>query len=318
MDEKNSKESIIDFLSNIIDNNSFQDKDGKFSLTNNGPHGDSETYLRSTSHFLYLLCFLVEAGRQEYTIKANLAADYLISKDARPMGGAYYCRFNPKKDFSNGLVGQAWVMESLLYASKVLNRSDCRESVNNVFMKHLWNDKLCAWHLLNVDGSSSPTPHGTFNQQVWFAYIGLQIEGNNQANSQARKFIKYTLPNVELYNDGVIYHDSPSYNVKSSITAFINHKIRSVFQNSLKNKMRNKRNHSAAYHAFNLVPLKYMEENVEDNFFESKKFIKAMNCFDSLKYIDDVGRSPYGLNYNPSGYEWAYVKKEMKLLGINL
>ena len=35
------------------------------------------------------------------------------------MNATFYCRLNPEKDFSNGLIGQAWVIEALVEAHKL-------------------------------------------------------------------------------------------------------------------------------------------------------------------------------------------------------
>jgi hypothetical protein len=107
--------SEISFLlKSVVDGNLMQQKDGSFPSGHNGPHGDEETPVRNTSHALYILCWLVDSGFDEYKDKANLAVDYLLSKQARPMGSSFWCRSNPEKDFNNGLVGQAWVFEALL------------------------------------------------------------------------------------------------------------------------------------------------------------------------------------------------------------
>jgi hypothetical protein len=307
-----NKEKLITILDNLFKNNFIQNEDGTFPSGRNGPHDDEETSIRTTSHSLISLCFLTINGLEEYRCKASRAIDFLLSKEARPMSGAFFNRKNPEKDFSNGLVGQAWVIESLLYASKTLNRSDCYDLALEVFNQHIWNEKYSAWHLLNVDGSSSSMPHGTFNQQLWFAYVGLLFGQGSKPAELSLKFIDKILPNVEIYSDGVIYHDSVSYNVKINLKSTIKHYLKKI-ERFLGREKLNKRSHSVGYHAFNCVPLALIRQKCPNNsFFKSNKYKKIVEVITDESFLKEVELSKFGYSYNPSGFECAYFLKDKK------
>ncbi|QCU73134.1 hypothetical protein [Pseudoalteromonas distincta] len=295
---------IISIWVSII-NQVKQHEDGSFVAGHNGPHGDQETPVRTTAHLLYILCKLIDLGHNEYRGKANKAIDYLISPSARPMGASFWCRVNPEKDFCNGLIGQAWVMESLVYAANVLKRSDCFEVVDEVLAMHKWNSGCSAWHKLNVDGSCGEL-FGTFNQQLWFAYISIQMGEESKSYNNGVEFVSTVLPRVELYSDGIIYHDSPAYKmqkmlgVKSAIKELINFISR-------KSKKSDKRARSVGYHSFNLIALKGIEEKLPENkFWYSCKYKKIVKALYTEKYKRETKNNKFAYPYNPVGFENAY------------
>ncbi|PML10620.1 hypothetical protein BCT86_00120 [Vibrio breoganii] len=277
-------------------------------LSHNGPHKDIETPIRIVSHLLYASCFLIESGKKEYEKLAREALEYIFSNQARPMNAAFHCRVNPSKDFSNGLVGQAWVLEALMYASEVLNEPEARRLAYEVFMQHKWDEQKCSWYTLNVDGSSLNV-NLTFNQQLWFAYIGLQFRKHEEPYKRAQQFVLEVLPNVEIYKDGVIYHDSCSFK-KSKRENGIFYRSKKVLRNIFTKTKENKRLHSVGYHSFNLVPIKYIIDCVGDNIIEQKKLDKMFGVCLSERFISELNFSKFSYPYNPVGFELAYSLQE--------
>jgi hypothetical protein len=308
------KNSITELLKNVVDHNIVQNENGSFPEGHNGPHADKETPVRTTSHMLFILCWLIEQGYDEYKLQANRAVNYLLSPECRPMKAAFWCRKNPDKDFSNGLVGQAWVLEALIKSNDVFKREDVKHAIEDVFLKHKWSETYSCWHSLNVDGSNGSL-NKTFNQQLWFAYIGLYID-NEEANRRADLFIEKVLPNIELYNDGVIYHDTlligSNLNLKSNIKDNL-FRLKHVIQRPRIKKEQRLR--SVGYHGFNLTPLVYIQKKKPDaEFFQSKKYLQCTNVMNSKFFIGDMKNNPFSYPYNPIGFELAnFFEKNNKL-----
>ena len=83
----------------------------------NGPYLDEETPVRSCSHWISIFAYLhLKTNKIKYYQALNKCAEFLLSKAARPMDEVFFCRKNPNKDFSNGLMGQAWGIEGLVTA----------------------------------------------------------------------------------------------------------------------------------------------------------------------------------------------------------
>lgn len=286
-----------------------QHSDGSFVSGNNGPHGDKETEVQTTSHMLHALCTLIEHGYEQYRLSANSAADFLLSEKARPMNASFWCRMNPHKDFCNGLVGQAWVIESLFKAAKVLNRQDCFNISRDVLEQHYWNERHKAWHTLNVDGSNGQICQ-TFNQQLWFASLALDLEDTSPAFKHAIDFVQHVLPRVELYDDGVIYHDSVAY-IKIYGPLSTSNLVDKLKLLKKKKKMEIQRLRSVGYHGFNLIALKKIREILpSEKFWNSGKFNKISDVVKSKLFKSELLDNKFAYPYNQSGFEIAYFLKD--------
>ena len=101
-----------------------QNEDGSFPSGCNGPYMDKETPVRNTAHWLVTLLKAYEiSGKDIFKDAADKAVKYIAGSEARPMNSTFLCRLNPEKDFCNGLIGQAWVIEALIRAAEVLEES---------------------------------------------------------------------------------------------------------------------------------------------------------------------------------------------------
>src|SRR4030042_3738067 len=160
------------FLSDIIVESSdaalcLQLEDGSFPPGCNGPYHDPETPVRNTAHWLITMLKAYEISNDSrFKDSAWASAEYLLSPSVRPMNATFICRKNPEKDFCNGLIGQAWVIEALGIAGMQLENSKYIEVAQNVFMLHPFDHKAGLWRRVNVDGSYNSL-HMTLNHKLW-------------------------------------------------------------------------------------------------------------------------------------------------------
>jgi hypothetical protein len=284
-----------------------QENSGTLPAGHNGPYRDTETPVRNTAYWLYTFSWLVSKGAEEFRIPANRAADYLISEDARPMGAAFFCRKNPDKDFSNGLIGQAWVAESLLFAAGVLERNELVDLVIEVLAKHKFSEQLGGWHVLNVDGSNGSFC-ATFNQQLWFAAMSAKIGKGTELEERALRFFSRNITSVELYQDGVILHHSEMRRLVRGDRITKRDLVRSLlWLAQRRGRMSVERTRSVGYHSFNLVAFSYLKQCwPEHQFWRSKKFSRIAMAVQSQSFLRNLDESVYAWAYNPSGFEIAF------------
>ena len=279
-----------------------QAPDGSLAPGHNGPHGDRETPVRNTAHWLYTLCWLVEHGQNRWKTAANLAADFLISESARSGNHSFLCRLESGKDTSNGLIGQAWVLESLLKASEILCRDDCNRVAVEVYYHHKWSNSHSAWHTVLSDGTTG-TVCETFNQQLWFASIACQLNDQN-ATALANNFLSKVVPRLSTYEDGVIFHDSVAHCGSGFFRRIGRLATRRV-------KMKTQRLRSVGYHAFNLVAMTQLKAHLPNSqFWASKKYQEISNACFSSTFKRDCLNNKYAFSYNPIGFEMAFVLAE--------
>ncbi len=296
-----------------------QKEDGSMPPGHNGPYFDKETPVRNTAHWLYVFCNLYERDRdKKWKEAADRAADYLLSEKARPMGASFWIMKNPEKDFCNGVVGQAWIIEAMVKAGDVLNRKECYSLAEKVFLIHPFDEKKNIWRKrVNVDGSFGSLDT-VFNHQLWLAMAASLLYKTPVAKERAMRFLDNVGVNVELYGNGVIYHRSAIEKVFADKCLFSIFKRISRKMVSLKRR-RSLYFKSVGYHSFNLYALAVMKEVFpEHSFWISKKFKKMLECFENKSFKKFLENNEYGLDYNVAGIEIAYILQTFKKNSENL
>lgn len=290
-----------------------QNKNGSMPAGHNGPYKDPETEVRNTGHWLFTFSAMYERTGEERFKKAAFAAvNYLSAEVARPMNATFLCRTNPEKDFTNGVIGQAWVMEALLKAWKVFGLEECYTLANIVYELHPWMPKLKAWRIVNVEGSYN-TFDRTFNHQLWFAAVISLLENNKVAQQQAKEFLEYHFPKLYLYKNGILFHSTPFIRFKWNLgqidnkVTFLN-RMKPFF---LKDKYLYKK--SAGYHAFNLYAFAILKEQFPElTIWQSQRISQMLDVLNTTEFQKLQKENKYSFPYNPTGIEAAYALEVFK------
>ncbi len=285
-----------------------QQGDGSMPAGHNGPYHDPETPVRNTAHWLFTFAVLHEkSGEKRWEEAAHKAADYLCSERARPMGATFWARKNPQKDFCNGLIGQAWAIEGLVKAASVLHREDCRNVAHEVYILHPFVEERGVWRRVNVDGSYH-TVDDTFNHQLWFGAVGMSLQ-TQEAVNRGMAFLDRVGVHVELFEDGVICHDSRCaprcspchWQLLSRLKYKRNEERRRTEREALRSK-------SVGYHAFNLYAFALIKQQSPDHpFWQSEKMRKMLAVLNDEVFRSAMDESEYGYPYNPPGIEAAFA-----------
>lgn len=300
------------FMKSIVDD--FINKDNYSELkdwsTNNGPHQDKETEIRAMSHILYISCWLYHQNchKPQYKLLCYELIDYIKKNGQLTKNGCYLIRNESGKDPGNGLVGQAWVLEALLYAAEVYKDDSILKVIEEHITNFKFDDRYKAWNYIGENGELLGV-HQTFNQQVWFSSICLKLNKESCHHKNALEFFRSHLKNVNLYDDGVIFHDTLLREINSSFVSKIKDKIRGLRREKHKSIQRKR---SVGYHSFNLVALlEYYSRYKEDEFFKSKAWFQILAAPSRDSFISDLSSNKYGYTYNQCGFELAYIFQEI-------
>ncbi|HEY3487849.1 MAG TPA: hypothetical protein VGL10_07260 [Gammaproteobacteria bacterium] len=245
-------------------------------------------------------------GDDRFSRTAVRAAEYLMSLEARPMGASFFCRKNPYKDYANGLIGQAWVLEALSAAADLLVRSQYRTLVEEVFFLHPYEENVGLWGRVNVDGSYRPIDW-TLNQQAWFAAsVGSGHKNDPLIEQRILKFLDLTdAQYLSLGAYGRIRHRATGSRIGETLRS-----IRKIAKSPL-NYLEGKRDmfgREIGYHAFNLYGFSLLKHRFPQHaLWKNPKFIKALRFLQHDRYIDALDKSKYAYSYNPCGFEAAYA-----------
>jgi hypothetical protein len=274
----------------------------------NGPYFDKETPVRNTAHWLVIFsCLFKRTGDVKYKYAAFRAINYLKSQDARPMMAAFFCRKKIEKDYCNGLMGQAWVIEALMYAYNVFKDETLYELAEETFRLHQFDETRMIWHRLSVDGSCLSFDN-TFNHQLWFCAVGSMLFKSEDIIKNCNFFFEHIASQPELYRSGVIYHNSSIFKLSieknKGIKCLIEYAFNTISNLKSKSALHSK---SVGYHGFNLYAYELLKSRYgEHSFFSSKKYRKMLDVAQSASFADDLIRSDYSYPYNPPAFEIGF------------
>ncbi len=281
---------------------------GTFPPGHNGPYYDNETPVRNTAHYLITLIKAYEISNDKnFYTAAQHAAEFLCSPVARPMKGSFFCRMNPQKDFCNGLIGQAWVIEALAAAARCFNDEKYQTLAREIFLLHPFDHRFGLWQRLSVDGSHLPYD-ATFNHQLWFAASGTLIAADKKDEifNRVNFFLeKAARSHFKISRSGRISHPIPINTGSSPLQRVLKNIIYHVRISNQKKQIIEK---EIGYHAFNLYALAMINSQIPDNsFFQNNKVRSALNYIQSNEFISGLENNPFSYPYNPCGFEVAYA-----------
>lgn len=311
-----------------------QNEDGLFLPGHNGPYHDPETPVRNSGHWLIIFSKCYElTNEKKYKDKVYRLAEYLTSEDVRPGGNSFYHRNKKGKDKCNGLIGQAWTIEALAEAAKILESEKYSLIAEEVFFKHSFNKESGLWNCLEIDGQILPIDR-TFNHQLWFAACASLIKSkrSNEILRRIKKFINMLPQNLTIMENGVIFHpierlfkvNSINCNIESKKLLKKVKKILKIIRNFIliKRILTEKEIYdkeiyrSIGYHSFNMYAFAILKSQLPNNvIWQSDLMERSVNFLLSNEYNGLLENNKYAFPYNPTGFEIPYslyMLKRMK------
>lgn len=300
---------------------------GYATAGHNGPHGHIDTPVRNTSHYLIIYSYLYKKnGDARYLTICKKFVDYLCSIQAESISGAVKCMETDRFDHLNGLIGQGWVIEALLYYYEVSKDAQCIEVSKKIFFSQKYDWKQHLWHRIELDGTDIDIDP-TYNHQFWFAACAYKLNDyldNNSIDEIIRDFLtKGAERDFRIYEDGLLYH---SVNVncpalqKKKKKDFIK-KMMTPFK-FINYKKFELKYMEYAYHIFDMYGFSILRKKYSDlPLFKSDKFLKAVEYASNIDEYNKRNRvwpaikygkkfNIFGYSYNAPIFEWAYVAQE--------
>lgn len=275
-----------------------QKEDGSMPAGRNGPHNHQMTCTRNTSHFSILFSFLYKLTRDEKWKKSAFKClEYVMNQ--RPLGGSYWHRIEDCKTSYNGLIGQAWTFEALIYATRVFDDPVFLNDAKEVVRLHSFDKYLGLWHELSLDGRKRDIC-STLNQQIWFmAMAFLAFREDNIMNDIVNIFLDKLSSHIKLRYNGLLFGQTFNYHKSHNLLRNLISYRNSYFSNILKDN---------AYLVFTLLGLSYLYPYFSHHTFFSSRLFKNILFFPfSNTYSKYIYSSPFAFPYNVPGFELPYV-----------
>lgn len=301
---------VIDYICYLYEN---KYKEEGVLPGHNGLYKDKETTVRNMSHLIMMLCFIYKNNNSEEILaKINFYCDHLLnSKYISDFN--YLFRTKKGKDQCNGVIGAAWVMESLISAYEITNRDDLLKRCEHLVRIHDFDFQRGLWSTRVEPDGTKLSMDCTLNHQLWFSALAFWLakySENEYVHNCARVFFSKFKNNIKFRSNGLVFHICPGER------RYLKNIIRRIFKVNYRNDMDEK---EYGYHLFNLMAVHIIRnaqggrnEYIElDKFFEL--FQSSYNLLSSTKFKEKLENNKYGYPYNVSGFEAAVIMDSLGL-----
>ena len=289
----------------------------------NGPHGHLDTPVRNTAHYLIIYSYLYKTTLNEkYKNLCKKFVEYLLAKQKESDSGAIKCMESNLFDHLNGLIGQAWVIEALIYYYEVFNDNRCLEAAKKIFYSQKYDYEKHVWSRIELDGRNIGIDNA-YNHQVWFAACSYKLSeylNDKKIDSMIQDFLtKGVERDFRIYSDGLLRH---TIALKSKALRKENFKRTiKVLLSPLKKQNPRKFDYKyieRAYHIFDMYGFTILENHYgELPIFSSRRYKKALSLATDINFYNknnhavsaDEIFNVYSYSYNSPAFEYAFIAK---------
>ncbi|HMA77184.1 MAG TPA: hypothetical protein VKO43_07745 [Candidatus Krumholzibacteriaceae bacterium] len=270
----------------------------------NGPYFDVETPVRNTAHWIITYAALFQnSGDGRFADAANLLLNYLISPEPFIRDEIYIQRQKRGKDWCNGLIGQAWVIEALAVGGRILNRADALEKARRAAIPFRFDPDIKAWNKIDPANNNEAIDY-TLNHQIWYAAAKSELP-DEESDMEIRLFLDSLNQGAfRVRSDGLIAHLYYAHSVRGLL-------LRSKYFISEKRRPGSSREKETGYHLYNLYSLARLHKRYPDHpFFKSERFKRAKEKINDPEFYSQLECSRYAYPYNAPAFELPMAADE--------
>lgn len=319
------------FLKEIADSyRDIFDKQEWATPGHNGPYGHSDTPARNTAHWCIVYGFLWKHfGEPIYYRISRKFADYLLKLQNESLSGAVKCMYDESYNHMNGLIGQAWVIEALVYFHKISKEQKYLDCAEEIFRTPHYNHNQHMWEMIELDGRNIGLDY-VFNHQLWFAAAGdmiLRCKDAHEIYDWITDYLDGCLTHLQVHKDGLIKHCgdlSLPYAHNSRMKEWLKKTAKLTVFRSRRFKDPNRYDvdgFERGYHLFNLYAFAILKQDFCSHpIYSSEKFLAALaygrkmdvhndffNVANVIKDCPNTTMNRYAYAYNSPAFEYPYI-----------
>ena len=269
----------------------------------NGPYFDIETPVRNTSHWLISLSILyAETGKKYFYDLAEQLCNFLLQPGVYEENGVLIQRQKTGKDWCNGVIGQAWVIEALAIAGKLLDRADAVTRAHQLANVFTFSKTAKAWVKIDQANGKKRVDY-TLNHQLWYA-AAIALLDDRSLNAQIIEFFdSLDSGSMRVRSDGIISHLLYTNTPKGLALRF------RYWLSELKswNLVRAK---EVGYHLYNLHPLARLKSQFSEHaIFGSQLLTYALDTAFSDEFVSNLDDNKYAYPYNSPAFEYPLIAR---------
>lgn len=268
----------------------------------NGPYFDIETPIRNTAHWLITYSILAGSGAgNKYREIAHQLLNFLLEPGEYRKNGIYIHRQKSGKDWTNGVIGQAWVVEALAIAGELLDNDIARINAQKYASVLEFDTKVGAWNRPKLAGYKQQIDF-TLNHQLWFATAMAEAFAGQQIDEINIFLSKLAKGGFRIRKDGRVCHLLYSFN---SMKGLLLQARYALMEKRYPDAVMNK---EVGYHLYNLYPLARLRDQYPDHkFFTMDHLKKAISYSVSDNFLNSIKTNHFSYNYNSPAFEFPLI-----------
>lgn len=278
----------------------------------NGPYNDKETVVRNLSHsILSISYFYRQTNNNDYKKLLVERANEILSKHHKLENGLYNIRLSEKKDKTNGVIGQAWVIEALVESYRATNQKKFIKEAIEIFHYVKFDNRQNVWFIESEDKKKIDR---TLNHQLWFAMAGsliLDVYSDEKIRLRITSFLKSITKRIKVHQNGLIVHPLFLNDNKGKLIK-LNYYLKSFMNFLIGSK--NQKIKEAGYHLFNVYAIAIIKLQFHDwDLYKTNKFEKIISYSFSEELLDKLYQTStskinlYGYPYNAPAFELPII-----------
>lgn len=295
---------------------------GYATAGHNGPHGHLDTPVRNTAHYLIIYSYLYKKyGEKPFASVCKLFFEYLKKCQQESKSGAIQCMITDRFDHLNGLIGQGWVIEALIYYYETFKDEEALQLAKKIFdvQQYDWDKHL--WHRIELDGLDIGIDV-TSNHNVWFAGCSYKLAEYCDA-PEIDKVIRDFLTEgqhiiLNTYSNGLMVHpvvcDDPQFE-KGKWKRVVRDILSPL--KPLNPRKLDKHYMEYAYHIYDMYGYSLLKTKYGNlPLYSSEDYQKATQFAANTEELHRLNRTDnpmktnvYFYAYNTPAFEWPFVAK---------
>ncbi|AFY81397.1 hypothetical protein [Oscillatoria acuminata] len=267
----------------------------------NGPYFDIEGPLRNTAHWLVVYSILYKIyPSDKYRQIALKLSNFLKNPGIYKTNLGYVHRQKSKKDGCNGVIGHAWIAESLYRAGKYLDDEISLNLAKEIVSQLTYKPKIGLWSRLDPIKGELSIDY-TYNHQAWFAAIKAEVLANEH-NLDVVNFLEMSLRGgFRTRSNGLISHLYYSNSPKGKL-------IQLKYKLSEWKVPQTIQEKEEGYHLYVLYALARLHSIYPNHsFFDSPAFASSLKLLSERNFYNKLENNRYAFSYNAPGFEMLRI-----------
>jgi hypothetical protein len=262
----------------------------------NGPHFALETPVRNTCHWMMAFAIGYSIRPELRYLEVTRALYRWLVKKCLFKKKNYYVFRQVGPDWSNGVIGNAWIIESFVRVACHLKINQAYEVANSLYQTNHFNSRVGAWHRHDPINKKYTIDY-TLDHQAWFACAASDLGKNDEVNS----FLMACQDGAfRVRPNGRIAHLYYSSDIGGRMRRII-FRYRELRMPEFIEEI------EIGYHHYTLLPFARLYRCYRSHsFFKTIEFKKAISHI-GLDWLKAVEASRYGYQYNAPGFELPLI-----------